>query len=355
MEKRKICLITFSNNADHQNVVYSMFLALKDNTNIYTIGINNPKSGIALHTDRNFYFDCPLRPGIEKKTFNFPLLLKIAKVIKKEKIHYLYFESMHIWNALLMLLCPQCIKIVAVHDVIPHDGNKAMVLCNYVTCHMANHIILRNYKYKETLAEKYKLDINKITCFELWRFYPPKDNITYNKKMLCFGRIRKYKGFDLLEDIVRKTPSAKYQIVGEPDEESKQIVSKLETYPNVTMEAREVSDEEMAEYFHNADWIILPYSEATQSGVITDAYKFSRPVIAFNVGAISEQIENGKTGFLVPKKDTKAFAQAVDKALQMTKEETEEFANAAYKYGYNKYSADVVSKQFLKIIYTCTK
>ena len=35
----KLCLISFSNNADHQNVVYSMYKALKNQTEVYTIGI----------------------------------------------------------------------------------------------------------------------------------------------------------------------------------------------------------------------------------------------------------------------------------------------------------------------------
>ena len=44
MLDKRICLITFSNNADHQNVVYSMFDALKDKIDVFTIGIKNPKS-----------------------------------------------------------------------------------------------------------------------------------------------------------------------------------------------------------------------------------------------------------------------------------------------------------------------
>ena len=47
MKEKKICLITFSNNADHQNTVYSMFNALYPEHEVYTIGIINPKTNIA--------------------------------------------------------------------------------------------------------------------------------------------------------------------------------------------------------------------------------------------------------------------------------------------------------------------
>jgi glycosyltransferase involved in cell wall biosynthesis len=349
MEKG-LCLITFSNNADHQNVVYSMFKALKDKENIYTIGIKNPKSDIAQFTERNFYFDCPLRPGITKGTFRFNVLLKMAKVIKDNNIKYLYFESMHLWNPLLMMLCPGCVSVVAVHDVIPHDGNKAMDMCNYVCCKMAHHIVLRNYKYKDLLAKKCKIDENKITSFELWRDFDDEIPAVGSKRLLCFGRIRKYKGFDYLEEIIKNTPDVIYDVVGSPDEESMGIVEKIKKLPNANVVDKEVDDAEMKEYFKNADWIILPYSSATQSGVIVDAYRMSRPIIAFSVGAISEQVKDGETGFLVPAGDVGKFVETVNKVNDMTKSELDGFVQRAYQYGYNKYAAEAVADDFLKII-----
>ena len=350
-----ICLVTFSNNADHQNVVYSMFRALQGKAEVYTVGIQNPKSIIAAYTPNNFYYNCPLRPGIGKGTFRVGVLADIAKMIRQKKIKYLYFESLHIWNAMLMLLCPQCVKIEAIHDVIPHDGNKAMALCNYVTGKMADHVILRNYMYKDLLSEKYGIGKEKITCFELWREYPPKAALSHSGRFLCFGRIRKYKGFENLIKIVKKTPEISYHIVGEPDEESRALVEQLRGMPNVELRDMEITDEEMYDVFHAADWIVLPYASATQSGVIVDAYRLSRPVIAFDVGAISEQVEDGKTGFLVPKGDNDAFAETVRTAAQLSREALEAFADQAYLAGYQKYSAEAVSDDFLKVIYSLSK
>lgn len=343
----KICLITFSNNADHQNVVYSMFRALQGKADVYTMGNINPKSNCAAYTNKNYYFNCPARPGIGKGTFRADVLLKMAGVIRKERIRYLYFESQHIWNAALMLLCPQCIKIVAVHDVIPHDGNKAMTLCNFVTSQMADHVILRNYMYKEVLSKRYRIPIKKITCFELWRDYPKQTPVVHTGVFLCFGRIRRYKGFDKLLQIVERTPNIDYRVVGEPDKESMPLVERLKQYENVCVVDHEVTDQQMVEEFKNADWLVLPYTEATQSGVITDACRFSRPSIAFNVGAISEQIADQISGFLIPEGDVDAFAKKIEELSCISTEALEGFANAAYEYGYHKYSADVAAEKFL--------
>lgn len=351
----KICLISFSNNADHQNVIYSMYYALQGKADVYTIGIKNPKSHIAPHTDKNFYFDCPARPGIEAKTLRIDIVRKIAKVIKDNGIKYFYFESLHVWNILLMWMCPKCIRVEAVHDVVPHDLSRTVVMCTNLACKVADHVILRNEKYKQLLSEAYHLSLSKITCFAPWRFFPEEDISVCSGKYLSFGRIRKYKGLDKLEEIVRDTPQISYQIVGEPDAESKPIVEMLRQYKNVEMVDREVTDSEMIDFFHNADWIVLPYSSATQSGVIADSYRLSRPVIAFDVGAISEQIEDGVTGFLIKAGDARKFADTVKKTAKMSAEETKKFAHNAYVKGYNKYAAAAVADSFLECITSLKK
>jgi glycosyltransferase involved in cell wall biosynthesis len=45
--------------------------------------------------------------------------------------------------------------------------------------------------------------------------------------------------------------------------------------------------------------IVLPYTSASQSGVIATAAAFRTPVIATRVGAIAEQIEDRQSGLLV--------------------------------------------------------
>ena len=317
----KLCLVSFSNNADHQNVIYSMYKALKETIDVYTLGIINPKSTIATFEEHNIYCHCPERPGIGKRTFRIDILIALANKIKKEKITHLYFESQHIWNAALMALCPQCQKIVAVHDVIPHDGNKAMALSNFITCQMADRIVLRNRMYKDELAKQYNVADRKIHCLDLWRSLASYTKPQYSGVFLYFGRIRKYKGLDNFIKIVASTPEIFYRVVGKPDEESKVLVNQLKQYSNVTVIDREVSDQEMIEEFKKADWLVLPYATATQSGVIVDAYLHARPVIAFNVGAISEQIIEGYNGHLVAENDVSEFVSTIKKVNSYTQNE----------------------------------
>ena len=47
-----------------------------------------------------------------------------------------------------------------------------------------------------------------------------------------------------------------------------------------------------------------------------EAMAHSLPVVAFDVGGISEWLTGGETGLLVPRRDTHAFARALDALLR---------------------------------------
>ena len=56
---------------------------------------------------------------------------------------------------------------------------------------------------------------------------------------------------------------------------------------------------------------MLPYLSATQSGIAQIAYNFDLPVIATDVGGLSEVVHDGVTGLLVPPGDPRALAARI--------------------------------------------
>ena len=67
----------------------------------------------------------------------------------------------------------------------------------------------------------------------------------------------------------------------------------------------------MAPLFQKASVVVLPYTDASQSGVIPLAYAFKKPVIATNVGSLPEVVDHGMTGYLVPPGNVKKLEEAI--------------------------------------------
>jgi glycosyltransferase involved in cell wall biosynthesis len=135
--------------------------------------------------------------------------------------------------------------------------------------------------------------------------------------LLFFGYVRPYKGVGVLLDafaeIVRRMEAVLF-VVGEIYEGRERyaaLVKQLGIENRVRMIDRYVANEEVEKYFAAADLVVLPYLSATQSGVVQVAYGFDKPVVVTAVGGLSEAVEDGVTGYVVPPNDPAAVAGAV--------------------------------------------
>lgn len=347
--KKKILLVSFSDNADHQDTIFGLYEALEDEgkQDVYLLAIKKPKVALR-RSSHTWLVDCPERPGITKKTFNIFLLSSLIKKIRKEKFDVIYFESLHVWNLPIMMFSGSACTYQVIHEVIPHEGDKQVKmvdLMNKAVVKLSDNIVLRNKKYIDELVERYGIEKERVHYLEFWRRFPKFTEPRYTKRVLFFGRINPYKGVDNLLEIAKLCPEIHFDVIGRVDPQMQGIVDELKKLPNVFLNNNYVSDDEMKEAFINADWVILPYNSASQSGVIIDAYKYSRPVIAFDVGAISEQIDENTSGFLVKYKNNKNFAMTIDKGIKSCNEKYCLMCNRAYYYGLKKYgSMDAISR-----------
>ena len=60
-----------------------------------------------------------------------------------------------------------------------------------------------------------------------------------------------------------------------------------------------VNKEDIEKYFLSSDLVVLPYKSASQSGILSLAYNFNRPVIVTNVGGLSDYVSDDRSGFIV--------------------------------------------------------
>lgn len=145
--------------------------------------------------------------------------------------------------------------------------------------------------------------------------------------VLFFGYVRKYKGLmNLIEAfplIKQQDPKAHLLVVGEfydDPQPYRDAIYTMGLLSDVTIVAEYVANEDVHLYFNAANVNVLPYNEATQSGILSIAYGFAKPVIVTDVGGLSELVDQGETGYIVPPHDTSALAGAVVRYFREGKE-----------------------------------
>jgi glycosyltransferase involved in cell wall biosynthesis len=137
--------------------------------------------------------------------------------------------------------------------------------------------------------------------------------------ILFFGYVRAYKGVRYLLEAfakAREKMDATLMLVGEfyePREPYLEQIDKLGIGKSLVLVDRYVSDEEVGLFFSAADVVVLPYTSATQSGVVQIAFAFEKPVISTRVGGIPEVIQDGVNGILIPPRDSETMARAIEK------------------------------------------
>jgi glycosyltransferase involved in cell wall biosynthesis len=137
--------------------------------------------------------------------------------------------------------------------------------------------------------------------------------------LLFFGLIRAYKGLPtLLRAFARVADrlDATLVVAGEFYEDRRPydaLVAELGIGARVRIIDRYVPDDEVAVYFRAADLAVLPYTSATQSGIVQTAFAFELPVVVTAVGGLPDVVDDGVTGYVVPPGDPQALAAAIER------------------------------------------
>jgi glycosyltransferase involved in cell wall biosynthesis len=82
---------------------------------------------------------------------------------------------------------------------------------------------------------------------------------------------------------------------------------------------------------------------------LLEAMAMKTPVVATDVGAVSEMVEHGRTGFVVPPADAEALAEAVLTVLARPKEQVRDLVDEARKTVERRFSLVTIAKQQLQV------
>ncbi|MGH7067226.1 MAG: glycosyltransferase family 4 protein [Acetobacteraceae bacterium] len=134
-------------------------------------------------------------------------------------------------------------------------------------------------------------------------------------RLLFFGRLRRYKGLDLLADALQLLPAGRFTVrvvgSGPPSAE----LARLAALEGVSVENRWVPEAEVGHLLAWADALVLPYREASQSGVAAAALAAGRPVVATRVGGLPQQLQ-GESLARLTAPEPQALAECLEKLAE---------------------------------------
>jgi glycosyltransferase involved in cell wall biosynthesis len=218
--------------------------------------------------------------------------------------------------------------VLTIHDVARHSGADSQIIfrrkfIRYFSRRIADAIHVHGNALKNQFIDDYPLRTDQtfviphgtLTIFKYW-----DDGNTCKEPNTClfFGRMQKYQGVDNLILIGKKlkamNPLIKIIIAGSGPE--------LDRYKSTLTEVGIfeihdffIPDHDVHQFFQRSSLLLIPYHEASQSGVIHMGLAFGVPIIATAVGAIKETVHDGVHGKIVNTGDLELFAQSVNQLL----------------------------------------
>lgn len=307
-------------------------------------------------------------------------LLWYATRSRKPIFHILWNNKFETFDRVPLMLYYRLLgkkTVLTVHNVNANTRDANDTWWNRQTLraqyHLADHLFVHTNKMKQELVKEFSVSESAVSVipFGINNSVPETEvggdearrrlGIAQEARViLFFGNIAPYKGLEYLIDAFQqvgaKDPFCRLVIAGNPkncDAYWRVLQGMLQAHgfrDRIIQRIQYIPDEETEVYFKSADILVLPYRHIYQSGVLSLGYSFGLPVIASDVGALREDIVEGRTGYMCKPEDPTDLARTIERYFS-----SELFALLKQRrpdirhYAYERYSWEVVGKQTVTV------
>jgi glycosyltransferase involved in cell wall biosynthesis len=212
--------------------------------------------------------------------------------------------------------------LLTVHDPFPHSGLDTTIvrLRRKVAFWLIPRFIILNRAQRRDFLQFYHLPDeavidSQLSCYTYLQTIVPSLNMAppSGSYVLFAGKISPYKGLDYLlpamEKMHEKCPDCRLVVAG--GGQFHFDISRYQALGYIDIRNRFIPDGELVALVKNCAFMVCPYTDATQSGVIMSAFALDKPVIATNVGGLPEMVKHRKYGLVVREKDVDALAEGM--------------------------------------------
>ena len=259
---------------------------------------------------------------------NVALLARMTRLVRQARpdvIHVL--SNTTVWlNAIAPLLRRHAALITTVHDVTPHPGDReTLQLPDWgarLMAHQSDDLLVHGAGLRAAAAARFGKSparVHVVPHPTITRYAeaardlpapPPRPGL----RVLLFGRMFAYKGVD---DLLRaeallgdRIPDLQLVLAGRGDDPN-DLRDLMGDPGRYVIHHGFIPDEQASRLFHECDLVVLPYAEASQSGVLMVAATFGKPVVVTDVGELGSTVRAAGAGLVVPPRDPAALADAI--------------------------------------------
>ncbi|MBV6760643.1 glycosyltransferase family 4 protein [Rhodococcus opacus] len=257
---------------------------------------------------------------------NTPKLLvnsfRLRRFIVKNDIRIVISAMDSIWQSVAVraYIPANVTYIASVHDATNHPGDEHIVktFCRRLDLGRADMILTFSESVAMLVSETSNVPVRSTilaasgSSDAVARKRPARDRYVLG----FFGRIVEYKGLDLLLealDHLRETGvDVVLEIHGDGD------IGDLKTrYPSerIVWNIGWIPEASVNSTIRRMDLVVLPYREASQSGVMTVAMAEGVPVVVTPVGALPDQVNHSGAGIVATGVNSASIASAIRKVI----------------------------------------
>lgn len=295
--------------------------------------------------------------------------LKLFKKLSKKFDIIDFHHPFPLGNLALFLFRPKAKLVVHYHsDIVRQKIFKFLI--NFLTFNtlkkaqkviVSNPNILKNSPYLKDFQEKcemipFGVDIEKIQK-EVNQKEVEKIKEKYGEFVLFVGRLNYYKGLEYLIEAM-KNIEAKLVIIGEgPKKKNLEFRIQNLGLKNKIYFLPFQSEKELLNYYGACSVLVLPsiFKSEAFGLVLIEAMALGKPVISTELGTGTSFVnQDGITGFVVPPKDPKTLAEAIDKILK-DKKLAEFFGQNALKRVWQEFSLEKMINETEKVYHSIIK
>ena len=256
-------------------------------------------------------------------------MLRLPDVLRRQKVDVIHFQWLVLpmidrrMLARLRLVAP---LVLTVHDTKPFNGDPSARLQQrgFLSALEAfDRLIVHTRQGWERLVEC-GVPSDRLALVPHGLLVQPPDEVVRDPMegkvtFLLFGKIKPYKGLDLLIEAFASMPpalqaQARIRVVGKPYMDIAPFAeqaARLGIGDRLEIEPRFIDDDEIPDLFGPGVVAMFPYREIEASGVLSIALAHGRPVIAAELGSFAETITDGLQGRLVPPEDATSLGLAM--------------------------------------------